>query len=50
MARSDVTVSDITLLVRTPGNVHGYRSFTEAERAEAMAHARAHGAEVEELP
>ncbi|MEH3135332.1 MAG: hypothetical protein PGN30_10065 [Mycolicibacterium neoaurum] len=50
MARSDVTVSDIALLVRTPGNVHGYRGFTDDERNEAIAHARAHGVEVEELP
>lgn len=50
VARSDVTVSDIALLVRTPGNVHGYRSFTEDQRSEAMAYARSHGVEVEELP
>ncbi|MBX9921474.1 MAG: hypothetical protein K2Y33_16865 [Mycolicibacterium frederiksbergense] len=49
-ARAAETVEEIALLVRTPGNLTGYRSFTAAERAEAEAYARTQGVEVEQLP
>jgi hypothetical protein len=50
VARTAETVEEITLLVRTPHNLKGYRAFTEAERAEAESYARSQGVEVEQLP
>jgi hypothetical protein len=49
-ARNTDNVADISLLVRTPGNLTGYRAFTGAERAEAELYAGQHGVEVEPLP
>lgn len=50
VARSAETVDDITLLVRTPEDVRGYRSFVAADRAEAESYTRQRGVEVEVLP
>lgn len=49
-ARNTDNVADISLLVRTPGNLTGYRAFTDEQRAEAEAYARSQGVEVEQLP
>lgn len=46
---SSPTLADLKLLVRTPGNPSGYKSFTEAQRAEAEAYAEQHGVTVTEL-
>lgn len=50
MARNAETVADLTLLVRTPGNLKGYRAFTDEQRAEAELYAGQQGVEVEPLP
>ncbi|WP_167305473.1 hypothetical protein [Mycolicibacterium neoaurum] len=50
MARDRTPITDLTLLVRTTGNVHGYRAFTEAQQVEAERYASEHGAQVEHLP
>lgn len=49
-ARNTDNVTDITLLVRTPHNLKGYRAFTEAQRAEAELYASQQGVQVEQLP
>lgn len=49
-ARNTDNVADISLLVRTPGNLNGYRAFTEEQRAEAELYAGQQGVEVEPLP
>ena len=49
-ARNTDTVADITMLVRTPHNLKGYRGFTDAQRAEAELYASQQGVEVEPLP
>lgn len=48
--RSDVTLEDITLIVRPPGKPMAIRSFTDAQRAEAETYAADNGAVVEPLP
>lgn len=42
-------LNQITLLVRTPGTWDGYRSYPEAQRAEAEAYAARMGVTVEPL-
>lgn len=49
-ARNTDNVTDITLLVRTPHNLSGYRAYTEAQRAEAELYASQQGVQVEQLP
>lgn len=49
-ARNTDNVTDITLLVRTPANLKGYRAFTEEQRAEAELYASQQGVQVEPLP
>ncbi|MCV7208431.1 hypothetical protein [Mycolicibacterium canariasense] len=44
-----VPLNQITLLVRTPGTWDGYRSYPEAQRAEAEAYAARMGVTVEPL-
>lgn len=46
---SSPTLADLKLLVRTPGNPSGYKSFTEAQRADAEAYAEKLGVTVTEL-
>ncbi|MCV7434786.1 hypothetical protein [Mycolicibacterium bacteremicum] len=49
-ARDTATVHDLTLLVRTPHDLRGYRVFTQQQRQEAERYAQAQGVTVEELP
>lgn len=49
-ARNTDNVADISLLVRTPNNLNGYRAFTAAERADAETYAAQQGVDVEPLP
>lgn len=49
VARSAETVEDITSLVRTPGNLKGYKAFTDEQRAEAELYAGQQGVAVEPL-
>lgn len=46
---SSPTLAALKLLVRTPGNPSGYKSFTEAQRADAEAYAEKLGVTVTEL-
>lgn len=47
--RSSTPLSELKLLVRTPGDPNGYQAFTEAQRAEADTYAQERNATVEEL-
>ena len=48
--RTDVTLKDLTLIVRPPGRPAAIRAFTDADRAEAETYAAETGAVVEQLP
>ncbi len=49
-ARSSTPLSELKLLVRTPGTPERYKAFTEAQRVEADTYAHVRNATVVELP
>lgn len=48
--RDHAELSDLTLIVRPPGDPDGVRAFTEQERADAEMYASQTGTQVESLP
>lgn len=44
------SIKELRILVRTPGQWDHYRSFTEAQRAEAEQWAKDHNGTLDELP